>query len=79
MDIDQSADDKKPLASLEEPSKEEDMQPDPDETLQLDSGGGKIWLVKVHLATNPTYDLLCSECLYTCLDSKVPHGALVCC
>jgi transcription initiation factor TFIIF subunit beta len=61
MDIDQSADDKKPLASLEEPSKEEETQPDPDETLQLDSGGGKIWLVKVHLATNATYDSLFSD------------------
>lgn len=47
MDVDQAGDDKKPLASLEEPTNEEDLQPDPDETLQLDSGGGKIWLVKV--------------------------------
>lgn len=49
MEDDQATDDKKPLVSLEEPTNEEDNQPDPDETLQLDSGGGKIWLVKVHL------------------------------
>ncbi|KAF8481354.1 transcription initiation factor IIF, beta subunit-domain-containing protein [Gautieria morchelliformis] len=46
MDIDQATDDKKPLESLEEPN-EDETQPDPDETLQLDSGGGKIWLVKI--------------------------------
>ncbi|KAF8491105.1 transcription initiation factor IIF, beta subunit-domain-containing protein [Gautieria morchelliformis] len=46
MDIDQATDDKKPLESLEEPN-EDEAQPDPDETLQLDSGGGKIWLVKI--------------------------------
>ena len=47
----QVADDKKPLASLEETTNEDDLQPDPDETLQLDSGGGKIWLVEVYLTT----------------------------
>ena len=51
MDVDQVADDKKPLASLEETTNDDDLQPDPDETLQLDSGGGKIWLVKVYLTT----------------------------
>ncbi|KAF8582998.1 hypothetical protein K439DRAFT_1412568 [Ramaria rubella] len=72
MDVDQPTDDKKPLASLEEPVNEEELQPDPDEILQLDSGAGRIWLVKipkflmerwsaidadgVHLATLRIYD-----------------------
>jgi len=47
MDVDVGGDEKKPLSSLDEQVNEEDAQPDPDEILQLDSGHGKVWLVKV--------------------------------
>jgi len=46
MDVDAPVDEKKPLASLEE-GNDDEAQPDPDEILQLESGSGKIWLVKI--------------------------------
>ena len=46
MDVEAGGDEKKPLSALEDPN-DEDNQPDPDEILSLDAGGGKIWLVKV--------------------------------
>jgi len=47
MDVDAGGDEKKPLVSLEEAANDEDNLPDPDEVLQLDSGGGKVWLLKL--------------------------------
>lgn len=42
MDVE---DEKKPFDA--ETEKDDDAQPDPDETLMLDQGNGRIWLVKV--------------------------------
>lgn len=38
-------DEKKPFDA--EAGHEDDSQPDPDETLMLDQGNGRVWLVKV--------------------------------
>lgn len=33
---------------------DEDSQPDPNESLMMDAGNGRVWLVKVHAQLNPT-------------------------
>ena len=43
--MDEPLEEKKPF-EVEAPT-EEDAQPDPDEELMLDKGGGRVWLVKV--------------------------------
>lgn len=48
--MDETEDDKKPFDV--ELGHDDDSQPDPDETLMLDQGGGKCWLVKVGLSCN---------------------------
>lgn len=46
MDTTLLEDEKKPLDALVA-GQEEDSQPDPDETMLLESGQGRVWQVKV--------------------------------
>lgn len=44
--LENAQDEKKPLNSLEE-TQEDEAQPDPDEILKVDTGSGRIWLIKL--------------------------------
>lgn len=48
--LENAQDEKKPLNSLEE-TQEDEVQPDPDEILKVDTGSGRIWLIKVSCHT----------------------------
>ena len=47
-------DEKKPF-DAEVAGQEEETQPDPDESLMMESGNGRVWLVKVLTNTSNTY------------------------
>src|SRR6266404_7482857 len=64
-------DEKKPFDSLGAQN-EEDSQPDPDEHIMLESGQGRVWLVKV--CSSPTHPASTSRSL---ADPQIPHGSLV--
>jgi hypothetical protein len=65
-------DEKKPFDELGAQN-DEDSQPDPDEHLMLESGHGRVWLVKVCKITLST----CSVSNKTPPDPKISDGALV--
>ena len=64
-------DEKKPFDALGGQN-DEDSQPDPDEHIMLESGQGRVWLVKVRHSlyshTTPPF---------TSQDPEIPDGALV--
>lgn len=47
--MNEAEDEKKPFSLTQE----DDLLPDPDETLMLNQGHGKVWLVKVCLSEHP--------------------------
>ena len=53
---------------------EEDTQPEPDEVLSMDSGGGRVWSVKVCILHDMN-DTTLSTRHFT--DPKTPHGKMV--
>ena len=76
MDDPTAADDeKKPFDALGAQN-DDDLQPDPDEHIMLESGHGRVWLVKVIPASNQS---LVSVTYLTSLspDPKISDGALV--
>jgi hypothetical protein len=77
MDDLTAEDEKKPFDALAAQN-DEDSQPDPDEHIMLESGHGRVWLVKVsptsrqltYLRSLKTYPILPQ-------DPKISDGALV--
>ena len=57
MDEPAVEDEKKPF-DAEHAGNDDDVQPDPDENLMMESGNGRVWLVKVYEPTNTFYSLL---------------------
>lgn len=47
-------DTKQPFESIDGPQDDHDSQPDPDESLMMDAGNGRVWLVKVSVALGPS-------------------------
>ena len=73
MDDPTAADDeKKPFDALGAPN-DDDLQPDPDEHIMLESGHGRVWLVKVFPRFQPVTPLG----YISHPDSKISDGALV--
>ena len=69
-------DEKKPFDALGGQN-DEDSQPDPDEHIMLESGQGRVWLVKVRPSTHhgPSHLRLPPPPPFP--DPQVPNGALV--
>jgi hypothetical protein len=70
-------DEKKPFDALAAQN-DEDSQPDPDEHIMLESGHGRVWLVKV----SPTFSTINVSSLTKShpilpQDPKIPDGAMV--
>jgi hypothetical protein len=72
MDDITAEDEKKPFDALAAQN-DEDSQPDPDEHIMLESGHGRVWLVKVWPTCANHFSLLTKSHL----DPKIPDGALV--
>ena len=60
MDVD---DEKKPF-DAENAQHDEDSQPDPNESLMMDAGNGRVWLVKVHAQLSPQLSLFLTRHRY---------------
>jgi hypothetical protein len=74
MDDLTAEDEKKPFDALAAQN-DEDSQPDPDEHIMLESGHGRVWLVKVWLRQSLLFAHKVSP--HSPLDPKIPDGALV--
>ena len=65
---------KKPFDALGG-NNDDDTQPDPDEHIMLESGQGRVWLVKVLPSTHYACYIQPHNLAFP--DSQVPDGALV--